>query len=187
MNSRAADLMNEQQSSWLKLRKLLSKQGIEVVGQDGLRDTDHKWLTAFFTEQIYSVLTPVAIDPAHPFPFIPNFGFTIAVMMERKDGSDPMFGLISIPQDYPVSLGYPDTNSATSPWKQSFPCFWTGFFRGSRFLLGVFKSSATARIEIEEEAEDLVLFYEAAIRKRRRGSVIRLTLDSSLPGRCANS
>ena len=55
VNSRAADLMNEQQSSWLKLRKLLSKQGIEVVGQDEMRDTDHKWLTAFFTEQIYSV------------------------------------------------------------------------------------------------------------------------------------
>jgi polyphosphate kinase len=183
VNSRAAHLMNEQQSSWLKLRKLLSKQGIEVVGPGGLHDTDRKWLTAFFTEQIYSVLTPVAIDPAHPFPFIPNFGFTIALMMEREDGSDPMFGLISIPQGLPRFVRLPGRKFRYITMEAVISMFLDRLFPGIKVHAhGVFQIIRDSDIEVEEEAEDLVLFYEAAIRKRRRGSVIRLTLDSSLPG-----
>jgi polyphosphate kinase len=150
VNRRAADLMNEQQSSWLKLRKLLSKQGIEVVGPGGLRDTDRKWLTAFFTEQIYSVLTPVAIDPAHPFPFIPNFGFTIALMMEREDGSDPMFGLISIPQGLPRFVRLPGRKVRYITMEAVISMFLDRLFPGIKVHAhGVFQIIRDSDIEVE--------------------------------------
>ena len=182
VNRRAADLMNEQQSSWVKLRKLLSKQGIDVVEPDGLRTNDHKWLTTFFMDQVYSVLTPVAIDPAHPFPFIPNFGFTIALMMEKYDGSDPMVGLISVPQGLPRFVRLPGRRIRLHHHGGRYlhvpgppvP-------RHSHSVARRFQIIRDSDIEVEEEAEDLVLFYEAAIRKRRRGSAIRLTLDAGLP------
>lgn len=182
VNEHAANLMEEQQSSWVRLRKLLSKQGIEIVEPDGLRNTDRKWLTAFFMEQVYSVLTPVAIDPAHPFPFIPNFGFTIALMMEKEASSDPMVGLISIPQGLPRFVRLPGRKIRFITIESVITMFLDRLFPGIDILShGVFQIIRDSDIEVEEEAEDLVIFYEAAIRQRRRGSVIRLALDADLP------
>ena len=182
VNAHAADLMEEQQSSWVKLRKLLSRQGVEIVDADRLRNTDHKWLTAFFMEQVYSVLTPVAIDPAHPFPFIPNFGFTIALTMEKEDSADPLVGLISIPQGLARFVRLPGRKIRFIAMEDVIAMFLNRLFPGIDIVShGVFQIIRDSDIEVEEEAEDLVLFYEAAIRKRRRGSVIRLALDTALP------
>lgn len=182
VNQHAANLMAEQQSSWVRLRKLLSKQGIEVVEPDGLRNTDRKWLASFFMEQVYSVLTPVAIDPAHPFPFIPNFGFTIALMMKKETSSDPVVGLISIPQGLPRFIRLPGRKIRFITIETVIIIFLDRLFPGINILShGVFQIIRDSDIEIEEEAEDLVIFYEAAIRQRRRGSVIRLALDADLP------
>ena len=182
VNNRASALMEEQQSSWVKLRKLLWKQGIEIVETNRLRATDEKWLSTYFMEQVYSVLTPVAIDPAHPFPFIPNFGFMMALMMEKDPSQDPIVGLISIPNGLPRFVRLPGRKFRYIAMETIVSLFLDRLFPGIAILShGVFQIIRDSDIEIEEEAEDLVLFYEAAIRKRRRGSVIRLALDAALP------
>ena len=182
VNRRAAKLMDGQQTLWVKLRKSLSKQGIDVINQDVLRNNDRKWLIHFFMEQIYPVLTPVAIDLARPFPFIPNFGFTIALTMEMEEGSETMVGLISIPQGLPRFVRLPGRKLRFIAMEAVISMFLDRLFPGIRILSqGVFQIIRDSDIEVEEEAEDLVLFYEAAIRKRRRGSVIRLALDARLP------
>ena len=182
VNTRAAALMEEQQSTWVNLRKLLAREGIEIVEAGRLRRTDGKWLDTFFMDEVYPVLTPVAIDPAHPFPFIPNFGFTIALTMEQPDDTDPLIGLISIPQGLPRFVRLPGRKFRFIAIETVISLFLDRLFPGVAIQShGVFQIIRDSDIEVEEEAEDLVLFYEAAIRKRRRGSVIRLALDAALP------
>ncbi|MEK9646935.1 MAG: RNA degradosome polyphosphate kinase [Alphaproteobacteria bacterium] len=182
VNERAAELMERQQATWLELQELLNKAGIAVAGPDGLSDADRRWLENFFMEEVFPVLTPVAIDPAHPFPFIPNFDFTLALMMESSDSDEPLVGLITIPQSLARFVGLPGHKIRFLSMEHLISLFLGKLFPGIRILYhGVFQIIRDSDIEIEEEAEDLVQLYEEAIRERRRGSVIRLSIDAALP------
>ncbi|MDE0060927.1 MAG: RNA degradosome polyphosphate kinase, partial [Defluviicoccus sp.] len=85
VNERARKLMREQQRCWRALREALREEGIEVLEPEALDDAERACLAAYFVKEIFPALTPVAIDPAHPFPFIPNFGFSLVLSMKRKD------------------------------------------------------------------------------------------------------
>jgi polyphosphate kinase len=182
VNERAADLMERQQATWLDLQELLNKAGIAVTGPDGLSGGDRRWLENFFMEEVFPVLTPVAIDPAHPFPFIPNFDFTLALMMDSSDSDEPLVGLITIPQSLARFVRLPGRKIRFLSMEHLISLFLGKLFPGIRILYhGVFQIIRDSDIEIEEEAEDLVQLYEEAIRERRRGSVIRLSIDAALP------
>mgnify|MGYP003624870021 FL=1 len=182
VNERAAELMVRQQNQWAELQELLQKTGIHIVSQETLSGADLKWLEKYFMNEVFSVLTPVAIDPAHPFPFIPSFDFTMALMMEKKNEDEPRVGLITIPHSLPRFVRLPGRRIRFMAMEHIIALFLDKLFPGIQILYqGVFQLIRDSDIEIEEEAEDLVRLYEEAIRQRRRGSVVRLAIEATLP------
>jgi polyphosphate kinase len=185
IDAKLTELMLEQQTRWKELRSALSVAGIVIASPEDLSESDRDWLDTYFLEAIFPVLTPLAIDPAHPFPFIPNLGFTLALQLSGPD-KRAMTALIRVPGTLerfvripreadgdPVRLiSLEDVVSLFIP--KLFP-------RYTVSGKGAFRVIRDSDIEIEEEAEDLVRFFETALKRRRRGSVIRLEVGEDMP------
>jgi len=189
VDAMASELMSEQQRVWLVLSGLLRKAGVSVVEPKELSDTDRQWLDTRFMADIYPVLTPLAIDPAHPFPFIPNLGLALALHLKRKDGRE-MDALIPIPAQVPRFVRLPQqaaNGSAVSTARfialeKVIGEFMDRLFPGYEVMgSGSFRVLRDSDIEVAEEAEDLVRSFEGALKRRRRGSVIRLKFEASMP------
>ena len=189
INATASELMSEQQRTWLNLSALLRKAGVAVVEPRELTDAERQWLDTKFMTDVYPVLTPLAIDPAHPFPFIPNLGLALALHLKRSDGR-AMDALIPIPGQIPrfIRLPQPPANGSTVPTARFMTLekvigeFMDRLFPGYEVLgSGSFRVLRDSDIEVAEEAEDLVRSFEGALKRRRRGSVIRLKFEASMP------
>ena len=179
----AQELMDEQDKRWLALRDELTADGIVIVDPDNLKKLERKWLDQRFLEQILPVVTPIAIDPAHPFPFIPNRGFVMVVQLRRREDEETMSALLPIPQQLERFIRLPDQGTKRSARfisiEQMLSLFIPRLFPGyDMFGKGVFRILRDSDIEIEEEAEDLVRLFETALKRRRRGQVIRMEVDA---------
>jgi len=195
INRLAQELMQEQHKLWNSLCEELAGAGIILVNSSELTEADRSWLEQRFLEHIFPVLTPLAIDPAHPFPFIPNRGFTFVLQLLRRHDSKPMNALIHIPQHLerfvrlPSAMGEHDLTGRPAEARfisieQLLGLFVESLFPGYEVLgQGVFRVLRDSDIEIEEEAEDLVRLFESALKRRRRGRVIRLEIDARAPDR----
>ena len=187
INSTAADLIREQQSRWVQLRAELRTNGIAVIGPGELSPVDMEWARDYFVRQVFPVLTPLAIDPAHPFPFIPNLGFTLALSLKRRGDGEVMNALVPIPPQVPRFIPVPAPRASAPamrfiPLEQFVALFLDRLFPGYEVLAkGAFRIIRDSDIEIEEEAEDLVRYFESALKRRKRGDVIRLKCDVSMP------
>ncbi|QPC87357.1 RNA degradosome polyphosphate kinase [Mesorhizobium sp. NBSH29] len=177
-------LQEDQQQSLSSLEALLKKEGIESVRAEALTAEEKIWLGEHFQEAMFPVLTPLSIDPAHPFPFIPNLGFSIALQLRHLKHGGEMTALLRLPMALRRFVRLPDQKESIR--------FITledtvGLFIGKLFPGYDVKGSGTFRIirdsdiEVEEEAEDLVRLFETALKRRRRGSVIRIEFDSEMP------
>ena len=184
----AAELMSKQDRRWLSLLDELKQSGVELVGATDLTRTDRDWLDERFHEQVLLVLTPMAIDPAHPFPFMPNRGLMIALQLNRKADGERMNAMVQVPQQLERFTRLPDGGDAGAPVARFIkiedmivhfaPRLFPGYTLEGR---GVFRVLRDSDIEIEEEAEDLVRYFERALKRRRRGSVVRLEVDGECP------
>lgn len=182
-----AELSQAQQEAWRSLSDLLSGDDINVVTPADLSRAEKKWLDEHFMAQIFPILTPIAVDPAHPFPFIPNQGLSIVLKLQQKRGQS-MGALIPLPLQLPRFLRLPAARRGATKTvrfvrlEETISHFSNRLFPGMKVLAqGAFRLLRDSDIEIEEEAEDLVRLFETALKRRRRGSVIRLEIDATMP------
>jgi polyphosphate kinase len=185
----ARGLIGDQQTVWAGINQELRAEHVFVVCPAELTDGDRAFLTEQFRQQIFPVLTPLAIDPAHPFPFIPNLGFTIALELEgHKDGKN-FTALIPVPPQLRRFIRLPDTEQPNSPkevrflpLEEAIALNFDRLFPGKKVSgWGLFRILRDSDVEVEEEAEDLVLLFETLLKRRRRGSVIHMKCSKSMP------
>jgi polyphosphate kinase len=179
--SDADTLMGEQQIIWEELRGELARAGVKVLDPEDIVGETASWLETHFREQIFPVLTPQALDPAHPFPFIPNQGLSLLLDLRRVSDGEPIRELVMIPATLPrfVRVGGREAEYVTM--ESLLRRFIHLLFPGYDFLgAGAFRIIRDSDIEIEEEAEDLVRHFRSAIKRRRRGRVIRLELETGV-------
>jgi polyphosphate kinase len=182
IRAQAQVLMAEQDERWLQLRDELGENGIDLVEAFELSADDHLFLDQLFLEQILPVVTPIAIDPAHPFPFVLNRGFVLAAELKSRSDKNIMRALIPIPQQLERFVRLPGTSTRFISLENMLALFLPRLFPGYDVVgHGLFRILRDSDIEVEEEAEDLVRVFESALKRRRRGSVIRMEVDASSP------
>ncbi len=189
INKFAIELLQEQQRRWQQLFEELSRSGISVIEPEDLDDTDRDWVEDYFLSRVFPVLTPLAIDPAHPFPFIPNLGFSLALQLHRRNDGGLLNALLPIPSQVNRFVRLPERQETDDAKTARFVSlenligmFLDRLFPGYEVLgKGMFRILRDSDIEIEEEAEDLVRFFESALKRRRRGEVIRLKVSEDMP------
>jgi polyphosphate kinase len=175
-------LAEAQQAAWEHLRKTLGEAGLAVVGRDDLDQECAAWVDVQFREQIFPVLTPQAIDPAHPFPFIPNKGFSLIFDLLRLADGEPIRELLMVPGTLPRFLRLPGKAARYIAIESLIRRHIATLFPGYELLGGgAFRIIRDSDIEVEEEAEDLVRYFRSAIKRRRRGRVIRLKFEEDMP------
>jgi len=191
VNAEAAKLVAHQQRLWRSLRTELAEEGIKLVAPGEVTKAERKWLEEIFLSQLFPILTPLAIDPAHPFPFIPNLGFSMALKLKRISDGKALYALVPVPQQVARFWELPAqvARGAVRTAKRRFLAleslifmFLDHLFPGSEVLAqGMFRLVRDSDVELEEEAEDLVREFEQMLKQRRLGSVVRVKIEAAMP------
>ena len=181
ITAEADALMASQQAVWSDVRAALDAAGVHVLRRDEVDADASAWLETQFREQLFPILTPQALDPSHPFPFIPNKGLAVMFDLVRRSDREPVRELVMVPQSTPRFLRLPGETaryiSIESMLKRFAPLLFPGYDINAAATFRVLRDSD---IEIDEEAEDLVRYFANAIKRRRRGRVIRLELETGI-------
>jgi polyphosphate kinase len=185
INQRSGELMRDQQTHWRTLRQELRENGLYVVDVAEITPAEKEWLDGYFLDQIFPVLTPMAIDPAHPFPFIPNQGFAMVMQLKNTADGKMMKALIPVPNQLPRFIRFPGIDPKNVRFltlEALVGLYLHRLFPGFELVdHGYFRLIRDSEIEVMEEAEDLVRLFETALKARRLGSVIRLEVNAEMP------
>lgn len=183
----ARELHDEQQTRWQELRNELQHEGIRLLSPDDISEQHLEFLEGIFREDVFPVLTPIALDPAHLFPFIPTLGFTLAFELTSLAGAEPLTALVRLPANVDRFITLPayeaDGGSVALVTVETLiRLFFQRMFPGYQIRgAGSFRIIRDSEMEIDDEAADLVVEFESALRQRRRGPVIRLEIEQSMP------
>ncbi len=180
----ARKLLAQQQGTLEDLRQEMEAEGITILDIDSLTKDDRAHLSDIFLEQVFPVLSPLAVDPAHPFPFIPNLGYSLALQMQRKSDKRPLQALLPIPNqiDRFVTVPSEPGQYRALPLEDLLLLNLDHLFPGYTYKAHCnFRVLRDSDLEVEEEAEDLVREFEVALKRRRRGEVVRLKISSGAP------
>ena len=181
VNQRIIELMNSQQAMWRSLKGDLREAGITVVEPEEVSEGEKDWLEAKFLDDIFPILTPIAVDPAHPFPFLPNLGFSLGLQLHDPVKGRHLDALVPLPAQLDRFIRLPGSDIRFIQLEKVVMLFIDRLFPPFQVKAhGVFRVLRDSEIEIEEEAEDLVRTFESALKRRRRGSVIRLATDAGM-------
>jgi polyphosphate kinase len=187
VSTAANDLMDDQQRIWAAMRAELSSAGLVLLDAKDITAADRPAIEEIFLNRIFPVLTPLAIDPAHPFPFIPNLGFSLALKLRRLSDNKLLYALVPVPTQVDRFWELPPGGRRRHARR---------FFALESFLIlfldrlfpgcevegqGLFRLIRDSDVEIEEEAEDLVREFEARLKRRRLGLVVRVKVQASMP------
>jgi polyphosphate kinase len=180
----AAGLVQRQQRCWADLQKRLHAEGVSIPDHEALTGDDRAWLRQLFVDRLLPVLTPIAIDPAHPFPFIPNRALAMVVELRREDDSQ-INALVLVPERVERFIRLPGGEARFTLVEEVLLAIGLAeLFPGMKLLgHGLFRALRDSDIEIEEKAQDLVVMFESALKRRRRGQIIRLRFSADTPER----
>ena len=189
INAEAEDLMADQQAQWRDLSGELSAHGLTLVSKADLSAEDQAALEEAFQTRLFPILTPLAIDPAHPFPFIPNLAFSLVFKLRLKSERRTLYALVPIPAQVARFWELPAQSSGRRRAERRFvnleslvALFVDRLFPGSKVeASGVFRLIRDSDVEFEEEAEDLVREFEERLKQRRLGSVVRVEIEAAMP------
>jgi polyphosphate kinase len=188
VSAAANDLMDDQQRIWRSMRAELAANGLNLLDAKDITAADRPAAEEIFLSRIFPVLTPLAIDPAHPFPFIPNLGFSLALKLKRLSDGKQLYALVPVPTQVDRFWELPPTNGRRRPARRFFALesflilFLDKLFPGCEVQAqGLFRLIRDSDVEIEEEAEDLVREFEARLKRRRLGEVVRVKVQASMP------
>jgi polyphosphate kinase len=174
-------LVDSQQAVWRDLLVELDGAGITVLEHAAVDDETAAWLEAHFRDQVFPILTPQALDPAHPFPFIPNKGSSVIFDLVRISDGEPIRELVLLPASTPRFVRLPGEPARYVTVETLLKRFSPALFPGYEVKgAAAFRILRDSDIELEEEAEDLVLYFRSAIKRRRRGRVIRLEMETGI-------
>ncbi len=183
-------LLTAQQETWESLKSELEQEGISLLDKAKLDEDDRRYLDNIFMDRVFPVLTPLAVDPAHPFPFIPNTGFALALRLSRISDGRNLLALLPIPEQIDRFVRLDDSPNGTVRYipLEELLLEKIGFiFPGYEVIEKcAFRVLRDSDLEVEEEAEDLVREFETALKRRRRGEVIHLELTHGAPARLLN-
>ncbi|MFI4964945.1 MAG: RNA degradosome polyphosphate kinase, partial [Caulobacterales bacterium] len=189
VNAETADLMGDQQTRWRELWTELAAEGLNVVAAADVTNAELDALEEPFASQLFPVLTPLAIDPAHPFPFIPNLAFSLVLKLRRLADGRMFYALVPVPAQvarfWPLpapTKGRHRSERRVVSLEGLVGLFLDHLFPGCEIQAqGVFRVIRDSDVEFEEEAEDLFREFEAALKQRRMGSVVRVEIDATMP------
>ena len=183
IDAEARSLMTRQQEVFQELAKELAATDVLIMSRDDVNDADRDYLLDIFLNQVFPVLSPLAIDPAHPFPFIPNEGFALALQLERVSDKRALRALLPVPHQIDRFVSVPtDVGQRYLPLEELLLLHLDRLFPGYR-VKGhcAFRVLRDSDLEVEDEAEDLVREFETALKRRRRGEVVRMKLSAGAP------
>ncbi|MGR3292105.1 MAG: RNA degradosome polyphosphate kinase [Paracoccaceae bacterium] len=184
INKEARDLMQAQQSTWNTLCEALLAEGIVLCSRSTLDQDDLTYLGKTFLEQVFPVLSPLAIDPAHPFPFIPNTGFVLALQLQRNSDKKSLQALLPVPNQIDRFVRLPANGDTQRflPMEELLLLHLDALFPGYHAVGNcAFRVLRDSDLEVEDKAEDLVREFEVALKRRRRGQVVRLKMTADAP------
>ena len=177
-----ADLTFDQQKTFQEIKEELTGKNILILKFKELFDDEKSWLGQFFRDEIFPVLTPLAVDPAHPFPFLLNGGSCLALMLKSINGEEQMEGLIPMPSQLGRFVELPGNSNRYICLEHIISEFVSDVFPDFEVTgQGLFRLLRDSELEVDDEAEDLMLSFETALRRRQRGGIIQVMVDDEMP------
>ena len=177
-----ADLTFDQQKTFQEIKEELTGKNILILKFKELFDDEKSWLGKFFRDQIFPVLTPLAVDPAHPFPFLLNGASCLALMLKSINGQEEMEGLIPMPSQLGRFVELPGNSNRYICLEHIISEFVSDVFPDFEVTgQGLFRLLRDSELEVDDEAEDLMLSFETALRRRQRGGIIQVMVDDEMP------